>query len=761
MIKFKNLLKFTFILAFTPIFLFSQNNGIINGKITDKANNKPLSGMNVRLVGTQLGSVSNKQGNFSISNLQPGLYSIQVTGIGYLKVTLDNIQVTNAKPVTLDIEMKETVIQTQGVEVVSSFFERTIENSTSTQSLSSQEIRRSPGTQEDVVRATQLLPGVGISSAGRNDLVVRGGAPFENLFMVDNFEVPNINHFGTQGSTGGPLSLINIDFVDDVKFSSGAYPAKYGDKTSSITHITLRNGNEEAFGGMLNLSATGFGLNLEGPLSNKGSYWFSARRSYLDLIFKAAGFAFIPEYWDFQGKLSYKLDSKNTLSFLTISALDYVTLNNENDDNLFKNSRVAVPNQNQYFSAITWKHFFENGYLNTTLGETLTNYEISQNDSTGKSVFQNKSKEAETALKFDLFLQLKKNTNLSIGNQTKFATSLDYDIIIPGYLRSDSQGNQFPFSTDTSFMNFKNGTYADFSQFFGGFQYSVGLRYDYYNNLESKNYLSPRFSIGYQFNDISLISISGGRFYQSPSYIWTIGDIINSNLKAIRADQIVFSFQHQPREDVKVQIELYQKWYNDYPARVFRPYSVLSPSGFDDITSDIPYGLEPLLSSGIGFSRGIELFIQKKYSTIPIYGLLSVTLSDTKFKSIKGDYIEGAYNTPLIVNFTTGYRIGQSWEISAKFRYSTGLPTTPFDSTGKLVLAEYNQGEKLPDYHGLDVRLDKRWNFSSLSLITYIDVQNIYGRENVGGIKWNPRENIVEEQKSFGVLPSIGINFEF
>jgi hypothetical protein len=748
-----------FFLSFS--FAFSQNNGIITGKITDKANNKPLTGMNVRLVGTKLGAVSDKSGGFKISNLEPGLYSLQITGIGYSPYNADNIQVTNAKPVSLDIEMKETVIQTKGIEVVSDYFERNIENSTSTQSLSSQEIRRSPGAQEDVLRATQLLPGVGISSAGRNDLVVRGGAPFENLFMVDNFEVPNINHFGSQGSTGGPLSLINIDFVEDVKFSSGAYPAKYGDKTSSITHINLRHGNEDAFGGMLNLSATGFGLNLEGPLSEKGSFWVSARRSYLDLIFKAAGFAFIPEYWDFQGKVSYNIDSKNTLSFLTISALDYVTLNNENEDNLFKNSRVAVPNQNQYFSAITWKHFFENGYLNTTLGETLTNYEISQNDSTGISVFKNKSKEAETALKFDLFFQLNKNTNLSLGNQTKFASSLDYDIIIPGNLRSDSQGNQFPFTTDTSFTNLRNGTYADFSQSFGGFQYSAGLRFDYYNNLEEKSYISPRFSIGYQFNDISLISISGGRFYQSPSYIWTIGDFINSDLKAIRADQIVFSFQHQPREDVRVQIELYQKWYNDYPARVFRPYSVLSPSGFDDITSDIPYGLEPLLSSGIGYSRGIELFIQKKYSEIPFYGLLSITLSDTKFKSIKGDYIEGAYNTPLIINVTAGYRIGKNWEISGKFRYSTGLPTTPFDSTGKLIFSEYNQGEKFPDYHGLDMRLDKRWNFSSLSLTTYIDVQNVYGRENVSGQKWNPREKKVEEQKSFGILPSIGINFEF
>lgn len=759
--KITKLILTSIFFLFLSTFLYSQNFGVITGKITDKANNKPLTGINIRLVGTDKGAVSNKQGEFTIKNLEPGIYSLLISGVGFLPNSIPNISVTNAKPVDLDVEMKETVIETKAIEVVADYFDKTIENSISTQSLNSQDIRRSPGSQEDVIRATQLLPGVGISSAGRNDLVVRGGAPFENLFVVDNFEVPNINHFGTQGSSGGPLSLINIDFVSDVQFSSGAYPVKYGDRTSSITQIYLRSGNEDAFGGQLNLSATGFGLNLEGPVSNKGSYWFSARRSYLDLIFKAAGFAFIPEYWDFQGKVNYNINSKNQISFLTITALDYVTLNNDNQENITKNSKVAAPNQKQYFSAITWKHFFENGYLNTTLGETLTKYDVIQNDTNGLDIFKNLSKEAETALKFDFFLQLNRKTNISFGNQTKFASSLDYDVIIPGSLRYDSFGNQFPLNFDTSFKNIKNDTYIDLSGSFSSFQYSAGIRYDYYNNLQEKSYFSPRFSIGYQINDISLLSLSGGRFYQSPSYIWTIGDPENHKLNAIQADQIVFSFQHTPQSDIKVQIELYQKWYKDYPARVFRPYSVLSPSGFDDITNDIPYGLEPLLSQGTGYSRGIELFIQKKFSEIPIYGLISLTLSDTKFKSLKGDYIQGAYNTPVILNITAGYRLSQDWEIAAKFRFSTGLPTTPYDSAGKLIITEYNQGVRLEDYHGLDLRVDKRWNFSNLSLITYLDIQNVYGRKNAAGLRWNYQENKLEVQRSFGVLPSIGINFEF
>ncbi len=229
----------------------------------------------------------------------------------------------------------------------------------------------------------------------------------------------------------------------------------------------------------------------------------------------------------------------------------------------------------------------------------------------------------------------------------------------------------------------------------------------------------------------------------------------------MKADQIVFSIQHNPQPDLKVQIELYQKWYSDYPARIYRPYAVLSPSGFDDLTNDIPFGLEPLQSTGTGYSRCLEIFIQKKFSEIPLYGLFSLTFADTKFESILGGITDGAYDSPVILNITAGYRFGKNWEVSSKFRLATGLPTTPFDPvTGKRICGEYNQGERLPLYHSMDLRVDKRWYFDWFTLNTYIDAQNVYGRENVSAYRWNSRLNKIEAQSSIGILPSIGINFE-
>jgi hypothetical protein len=757
--------KIIFILFFIIIpigsFLYAQNNGIIEGKIVDKKSGQPIPGAVVKVMGTEIGAIANSKGEYRIKNLPTGIYTLQFSTIGFEILTEANISVTNARPTIINEEMIETVIQGKEIQVTSSYFNKNVENSPSTQSLNSQDIRRAPGVQEDVIRATQLLPGVGISSAGRNDLVVRGGAPFENLFIVDNIEVPNINHFGSQGSTGGPLSLINIDFIKNVEFSSGAFAANYGDKTSSVTKITLRNGNDAMFGGQANLSATGFGLNFEGPISSKGSYWFSARRSYLDFIFKLAGLAFIPQYWDFAEKVNYQIDENNTLDFLTIGALDNVQLDNSSSSDLYSNSRVAIPNLKQYFSGLTWKHFYKEGYSNLTLGETFSLFNTFQNDSLGVRVFNNDSKEAETSLKYDYFWQLSKTSNLSFGSQLKYATSLKYNITIPGNLRTNFAGQFEPLNIDTSYHALKSGTYITFSQDIERFSYTIGGRFDYYNFINKKLYFSPRASINYQISELTNLGLSAGTFYESPSYIWMIGDPQNSNLNAFQANQVVFSYIYNPRNDTKIQLEFYQKWYKDYPARIFRPYAVLSPSGFDDLTSDIPFGLEPLSSSGIGYSHGIELFIQKKYSEIPIYGLMSLTISDTKFKSLLGGYIEGAYNTPIIFNLSAGYRISNLWEVSGKFRYASGLPTTPYLQTGQIDLTKYNQGERLPAFHSLDLRVDKRWVLSNLSLITYIDVQNVYGRLNVSGVRWNYETNKPEYLQSIGVLPSIGINFEF
>ena len=758
-------LLFFLIIFLSTVTLHSlEKVGEITGTVVNKTTQNPIPGVTVRVLKTSKGAVSDNSGKFKIMGIEPGIYAVQFTAIGYEKYVQSNVSVTTGRPVDLQIEMTETVIELEGAEVRASYFTKQIETATSTQRLSSEEIRRAPGVQEDVVRATALLPGVNVTAAGRNDLIVRGGAPFENLFLVDNIEVSNINHFGSQGSTGGPLSIVNLDFVRNVNFSAGGFGAKYGNKLSSITEITMRKGNEEKFGGKVNLSATGFGVNIEGPISDKGSYFFSARRSYLDLLFDLAGFGFVPQYWDFQGKIHYRLDDKNIIEFLSIWALDDVKLNNDNFENRATNARVAVPNQRQYFSGITWKHLFEKGFTNVTLGRDYTKYSVFQNDSNLTEIFRNDSEEGEFQLKADLTYQLAKRTELRVGNQTKFGAYLKYDVLIPGFLRTDDMGNPSPLDKDTTFNTWKNGTYASLTLPIGNHRLTAGGRMDYYNYTKDKLFFSPRASFVYFLNPVSSFTASAGRYYQPPSFVWLVGGT-QEQLNPIIADQAVIGYDHTPLQDVKVQVEAYYKSYHNYPAKVWRPQAILAPSGFENIQAQIPSGLEPLANEGEGRSYGAELFIQKKLSDIPVYGLLSLSYSRTKFRSIDNEWRWSPFDSRWVFNISGGWRINQEWEISSKFRFATGVPSTPYyssgENAGRINFSEFTEGERLPNFHSLDIRVDKRWIFETLTLITYIDVQNVYGRENVSGLTWDPVDNVQEYNRSIGVLPSIGISIDF
>ncbi|MEI6090841.1 MAG: TonB-dependent receptor [bacterium] len=757
---------FSFLLVIIVILSSSQlqsqteKTGTVAGYVTSTMSAQPLVGAIVRVVDTELGAMTDNTGKFVIKDVPVGRVNLKFSYVGYLNFTQPDIQVVSNKTINVDVHLTEAVVEGQEITVKAEYFVKVLDAATGTQSFSGNEIRNAPGVQEDPVRALQLLPGVNASSAGRNDLIVRGGAPFENLYIIDGIEVPTINHFSSQGSTGGPLSIINIDFVEDVEFSAGGFGARYGDKTSSLTNITMRSGNKDQFRGRVDLSATGVDGSLEGPIGKKGSYFLAARRSYLDFLFKAFGFAFIPQYWDFQAKVNYQLDDHNIFELIGFGVLDDVTIDTSTIEARFKNSTVAVPSQKQYIFGATWKHLFEHGYSNVILSRTFTNFSIFQKDSNLVDLFKNKSKEGEIGLKSEVFWIPNKTMEFCFGNNIKAGTLLSYDILIPGYMRTDQNGVPNELKIDTSFNVIKNATYASMTMGWGKHKVTAGLRGDYFSFTTNKYFLSPRISVFYTINENSTIISSFGRYFQSPSYIWLVG-AKNQNLKPICADQAVLGYAHTPLKDLKVQLEVYYKWYSDYPARIYRPQAVLAPAGFDNVKSDIPYGLEPLNSTGTGVSRGVELFIQKKMGDIPLWGILSLTLCDSKFTSIDGKARPGAFDSRFITNFSLGYRISETWEISGKWKLATGVPTTPFTENGSLDYLLYNEGERLPVSHQLDMRLEKRWNLASSLLTTYIDVQNVYNRKNVSSVQWDERQQQAIYPSTIGILPSIGVLFEF
>jgi hypothetical protein len=729
---------------------------------------QPIDGALVQLAGTALSAQSGTRGEFTIAAIPPDVYSLRVRAIGYRPSLVAEVVVGSGKPLEITVPLTPQPVVLDAVEVQPSYFVPPTQAIASTQDLGAEDIRRAPGVQEDVVRAVALFPGVAVTAAGRNDLIVRGGAPYENLFVVDGIEVPNINHFGSQGSTGGPLSLINIDFVQDATFSAGGLSAKWGDRTASFTNITLREGTRDALAGEVNLSATGFGAIMEGPLGSDGSFLFSARRSYLDLLFQAAGFSFVPAYWDFQLKTTHRIDDVNTLSFLGIGAINTVSFNDETADDRYDNSRILSPEQNQYVAGFTWKRFLRQGLFTVTLGRTYVRFQSAQRDSIvpPNDVFRSFSTEGENSLRVDLLLEPTPRLELNVGSVTRYASRLQYDVFLDGALRVDQDGVPQPLTVDTSVTAFRTAAYAEARYYLTpSLRITGGLRGNHYGFLKAFR-IAPRLGVRLATDQRTALTLSYARTYQAPSYIWLVGDPDNQeSLVPIRADQVVAGVERELRPDLKLQLEGYVKRYGDYPARAFRPQAVLAPSGFEDATNDIPFGLEPLGSAGEGLTYGAEVFLQKRLSSIPVYGLVSVAVARAEFRSFDGVTRPGSYDGRVIGNLLAGWRISSAWEVSGKFRVATGLPTTPYVESGldagRLDFTRYNAGPRLPTFHALDLRIDRRWSFRGWQLDVYIDVQNVYGRTNVSQYQWNPRIGAAEPNESLGVLPSIGVNIEF
>lgn len=740
----------------------AQFNSTLLGKVVEEASKEPIPGVSVSIVGTNLGTSTDIEGNFRIGNLEIGVYQLRFSAVGFSTVIKTDIMVNASKPTEVLVNLTQTDIELEGVTVKANFFEFDPSNTGSVSNLSYEEIRRAPGGFEDVIRALSLLPGVAQASAGRNDLVVRGGAPSENLYIVDGFVVPNINHFGTQGATGGPISYVNLDFVREATFSTGGFSSLYGDKISSVLNIDLRDGRSDKFGGKATISATQFGLNIEGPIAGKGNYIFSARRSYLDFIFKAAGFNFIPEYYDALAKITYNFDSKNKLSYLFIGAFDNVNFNNNTAKNRYNNSRILGSDQTSYIAGISFRHLFPKGFFDLVLSRNFTDYNSSQKDTLLNPIFLNDSKEGENELKGDLIYKTSPSEEINVGlslKQIKFRA----DLILPNFYTSFGEIINIPnLKSEESYT--KAGMYVNYSNLlFNRVRIGVGIRGDYFSGINDKLSISPRFSIVYYLNDLANLFFNCGYYYQTPSYIWLIADESNKNLKSIRANQFILGYERKLKEDVRIKLEGYLKIYNDYPASVNRPYLILSNTGAGYGGADenfASYGLEQLTSGGKGNAYGVEFSLQKKLSEVPLYGLLSFTYNQSNFTVIDNVKRPGSFDQRWIINLSAGYMFSKNWEGSVKFRFASGNPYTPFNESGMQNVKDYNS-VRYKSTHSLDFRIDRRWNFEKWNLITYIDIQNVYNNKNSNSVRWNYLEKKADFQSSIGILPSIGINAEF
>jgi hypothetical protein len=616
-----------------------------------------------------------------------------------------------------------------------------------------------------VVRAVAVLPGVAPTAVHSNTLVVRGGAPFENLFVVDGLEVANINHFAAQGGSGGQTALVNLDLVDRVDFAAGGFGVPLGDRVGSVTTIDLREGLEERHAAELTLALTGVGAIVEGPVGH-GSYMIGLRRSYLDLLLDWSGETFFLRYWDVNAKVTQRLGDRDRLSWTFVGAIDEFGFNIDDAEDAYDAALMAT-SDDQYFTGLTWTRLGERARFTLTAGRVAHAFDGVENDTLTAPLFTNRSEEVENSLRAAFARSFPGGSTLEVGAVAKVHTPLSFDVSMNGDQRPDGRGDPTPLDVDTTFSAFQSAAFAEGTiRWTPRLSTRLGGRVDYYEHLGDAVRFAPRAAATLELGGGTSLSLSGGRYWQAPSFIWLMGDPGNAaRLEPLRVDQGVMGVQHLIGREMKVQVEGYYKRYGNYPTRLWHPEAVVSPGDFEGVRLDVPFELEPLASVATGRAYGVEALVQKRLGEMPVYGLASVSLSRSEYTALDGETRRGSYDAPVIANLAVGWRPNEAWDLGLRFRVGSGRPRTPFVTSGQYLgrydLDRFNEGGRMPTFHALDIRIDRRWRFEDTQLTTYLDIQDAYNRNNPIGYSWDFREGRPTYETALGIWPSIGINVEF
>lgn len=798
-----------FISLFGILFLLSltsMSQGILRGKITNSINNQGIPFANVILLNTDLGAISDEEGNYEIVNVPPGLYNVRASYVGYKSSTSYEIQVSLAKPVQLDFSLTEDASELSEV-VVSSEFTRSEETPLSVRKLNTNEIERYPGGNRDISRVIQSLPGVASTPSFRNDILIRGGAPNENRFFVDEIEVPVINHFSTQGSSGGPVGILNVNLIKSVDLITGGFPANRMNGLSSFFEIQLKEGRRDRMATQLTVGASELTLSNEGPLSKKTTYSLSARRSYLQGLFRLLQLPFLPTFNDFQLKTTTKINEKTELTFIGLGAIDQFALNEdvpdeetleEKENRLYLLNVLPVQSQWNYTTGAKLKRFRDNGFWTFVLSRNMLNnesykYAGNQEGDEKNLLFNYRSQESENKFRAE-------NSIFGKGYSLKYGVNLEYSrYLIDNFDRAvlSQAGGTIDFqatSKYTSYGAFLSGT----RNWLGDrLLLSGGIRMDGSDFAKTAsnpfNQLSPRVSVSYQLKSNLFATANAGIYYQRPAYTIlgyqnSTGAFVNqdSDVRFIRNAQLIGGIEYLvPDKARRYTAEAFYKRYSYYPTSIRNGISLANlGADFGAI------GNEPVLSNSTGRAYGLEFLAQQRlYNNF--YGIASLTLVRSEFTNPNSNgMIPSSWDNRFIVSMTAGKRFGKNWELGGRWRFLGGTPYTPADINASSLrenwdlrnaaILDFSQinGVRLKPFHQLDLRIDKRYFYDRWNLNWYFDIQNAYNfqaeqaplilpvRDAQGNLTVNSTDPSRYQLKSIlnpagSLLPTVGLIVEF
>ena len=767
----------------------------IRGTVIEKNSRQPLEFINVMVLGLNKGGVTNAEGHFTIEQVPPGIYRLQATAIGYKSVTTPEY-ILSTKDLNISIEMEENLTELAGVTVTASPFRRDLESPVSLRIIGLQEIEKSPGANRDISRIVQSYPGVAFSPIGyRNDLIVRGGSPSENRFYLDGVEIPNINHFSTQGASGGPVGILNADLIREVNFYTGAFPTDKGNALSSVLDFKLRDGDMERNSLKATLGASEVSLASNGHLGKKTSYLVSVRQSYLQFLFDMLGLPFLPTFTDAQFKLKTRFDARNELTVLGLGGIDKMKLNTKADDedNEYILSYLPKIQQETFTLGAVYRH-----YAGAHVQSVVASHSYLNNRNTKYQ--QNDESDPE-----HLMLRLRsteQNTQLRLENSSSFrnwkvtvGTSLDYSQYSNTTFQKvyTDRAQTFDYHTYLGIMRWGLFGTINYTSIDERFTASLGLRADANNYSAAmkdlSDQLSPRLSLSYQLTEHWSLSGNAGLYYQLPPYT-ALGFKNNNGLYAnkyalryMQVSQGSVGLNWRKGDTFEVSVEGFYKDYDKIPLSV--------ADGIPLTCKGNDYGVignELLTSTAQGRSYGAELLL--KWLVAKKLNLASsFTLFKSEYRTDKeSEYIASAWDNRFIFNLRGTYNLPRHWSVGMKVSCIGGAPYTPYDADKSSLVTAWNaQGkpyydytryneERLPAFTQVDIRIDKTFYLKRCMLGFYIDLQNIAGSKlkqadvlmSTGVIK-NPDAPIAEQryvmkslkQESGTLLPTLGITFEY
>ena len=766
----------------------------IKGVVIDKSTRQPLEFVNVLVVGLGIGASTDANGNFLITQVPPGIYRLQASFLGYKTELTPEYRVNHVTPY-VQIELEEENASLNEVVVTASPFQKVPESPVSLRVIGLQEIEKAPGANRDISKVVQNYPGVAFSPIGyRNDLIVRGGGPSENRFYLDGVEIPNINHFSTQGASGGPVGLIDADLIRSVKFYSGAFPADKGNALSSVLDFSLRDGDMERNSLKATLGASEVSLSSNGHIGNKTSYLVSVRQSYLQALFKILGLPFLPAYTDASFKIKTRFDSHNELTLLGLGGIDRMKLNLgiEGEDAEYMFSYLPEINQETYTVGGVYRHYSQRHVQAIVLSQSYLNnrnvkYRDNDESSEENLTLRLGSIEQETKLRME-------NTSSWSVWKVKAVFDLNYSRYKSNEYRKVFANalREYDYHTDLSLWRWGMFASVDYAAPDKSFTASMGVRTDG-NNYSDKmkelwRQLSPRLSVSYRLVEGLTLSGHVGLYYQLPSYTalgfkGEEGEYVNRHLDYISVSQESLGLSWTPNENMELSVEGFYKLYGHMPFSLSDQIP-LSCKGNDYGT----IGNEALSSEAKGRSYGVELMF-KWLLTQKLNLSSSLTIFKSEFKDgEQGSYVPSAWDNRFILNMSGTYNFPKHWSLGAKVSCIGGSPYTPYDvEKSSLVEAwnvqgrayydysRYNQ-ERLPVFGQLDVRVDKTFYLKKCMLGFYLDIQNITASKlrqpdalmSTGQIE-NPSAPLSEQryvmksirQESGTLLPTLGITFEY